>query len=90
MPGGFLAAGAKAVVAALWPVDDRSTAISFQFTTLYTALTASIGPDVMLQISRPDLPVVVRSADDTDFTTMVMPVKAASGPDIKENREQAL
>lgn len=70
-------------------ITGESLAISFQFTTLYPALTASIGPDVMLQISRPDLPVVIRSADDTDFTTMVMPVKAASGPDIEENREQA-
>jgi DNA-binding transcriptional MerR regulator len=71
-------------------VTGEPLGISFQFTTLHPALAASIGPDVMLQISRPDLPVVVRSADDTDFTTMVMPVKAASGPHIKENREQAL
>ncbi|ETK32924.1 hypothetical protein [Microbispora sp. ATCC PTA-5024] len=53
------------------------------------ALTAGVGPDVMLEISRPGLPVVVRSADDSEFTTLVMPVKAAFRPDIKENREPA-
>jgi DNA polymerase III sliding clamp (beta) subunit (PCNA family) len=70
-------------------ITGEPQAVSFRFTTLYPALTAGIGPDVMVQISRPDLPVVVRSADDSDFTTMVMPVKAASGPDTKESREQS-
>ncbi|GAA0402120.1 MerR family transcriptional regulator [Microbispora corallina] len=70
-------------------ITGEPLAVSFTFTTLHPALTAGIGPDVMLQISRPDLPVVVRSADDSDLTTLVMPVKAASGPDIKENREPA-
>jgi DNA polymerase III sliding clamp (beta) subunit (PCNA family) len=51
-------------------------AISFQFTTLHPALASGVGPDVMLQISRPDLPVVVRSADDGEFTILAMPVKA--------------
>ena len=60
------------------PADivGASAAISFQFTTLRPALVSSVGPDVMLQISRPDLPVVVRSADDGEFTTLAMPVKA--------------
>lgn len=50
--------------------------ISFQFTTLQPAISASLGPDVMLRISRPDQPVVVRSADNGDFTTLAMPVPA--------------
>ncbi|MFK3979927.1 MerR family transcriptional regulator [Micromonospora sp. NPDC050397] len=53
-------------------------AISFQFTTLHPAVQAGVGPDVMLQIGRPDLPVVVRSADDGDFTTLAMPVRATA------------
>jgi DNA polymerase III sliding clamp (beta) subunit (PCNA family) len=48
--------------------------ISFQFSTLHPAIRAALGPDVLLRISRPDQPVVVRSADDGDFTTLAMPV----------------
>jgi hypothetical protein len=62
------------------PADiiGEPVAISFQFTTLHPALVAGVGPDVMLEISRPNLPVVVRSADDGDFTTLAMPVKATT------------
>ncbi|MFC0531181.1 DNA polymerase III subunit beta family protein [Phytohabitans kaempferiae] len=49
-------------------------AISFQHATLRPVLAASVGPDVMLQLSRPDQPAVVRSADDGDLTTLAMPV----------------
>lgn len=56
-----------------WAGSDQ-----FPFATLYPALAASVGPDVMLQISQPDLPVVVRSADGGDFTTLAMPVKAGT------------
>ncbi|UWP87510.1 MerR family transcriptional regulator [Dactylosporangium fulvum] len=59
-------------------VAGEPVAISFMFSTLHPALTAGVGPDVMLRISRPDLPVVVRSADDGDLTTLVMPAKAAT------------
>lgn len=60
-------------------ITGAPVAISFRAATLYPALTASIGPDVMLQISQPHLPAVLRCADDGDLTTVVMPV-AASPP----------
>ncbi|MGW0916640.1 hypothetical protein ACWD1Z_33680, partial [Streptomyces sp. NPDC002784] len=41
---------------------------------LAPALEASVGPDVLLEISAADRPVVVRSADQGSFTTLVMPV----------------
>jgi hypothetical protein len=37
------------------------------------ALEASAGPDVLLEISAAGRPVVVRSADQGSFTTLVMP-----------------
>ena len=54
-------------------VPDR---IHFRTDTLAPALASAIGPDVMLDISAPDRPVVVRSATDGDFTTLVMPTTA--------------
>lgn len=60
-------------------ITGAPLAISFRAATLYPALAASIGPDVMLQISQPHLPAVLRCADDGDLTTVVMPV-AASPP----------
>lgn len=68
----------KTVIAVPADITGGPVAISFQFATLYPALAASVGPDVMLQISQPDLPVVVRSADGGDFTTLAMPVKAGT------------
>lgn len=59
-------------------ITGAPVAISFRAATLYPALAAaSIGPDVMLQISQPHLPVVSRCADDGDLTTVVMPVAAS-------------
>ncbi len=59
-------------------VTGAPVTISFRSATLYPALAAaSIGPDVMLQISQSHLPVFVRCADDGDITTVVMPVKAS-------------
>lgn len=49
---------------------------------LLPALEASVGPDVLLEISAADQPVVVRSADQGSFTTLVMPVHHR-----KEDRE---
>lgn len=64
--------------AATLPADvtGEPVAISFQFATLHPAVAASLGPDVMLQITQPDLPVIVRSANDGDFTTLVMPTRS--------------
>jgi len=49
--------------------------LEFAASTLHSALSTAVGPDVMLDLAAPDLPVVVRSADDGDLTTLAMPVK---------------
>ncbi|MEV6275373.1 MerR family transcriptional regulator [Nocardia sp. NPDC051832] len=49
--------------------------IAFAPDVLCSALATAVGPDVMLDISAPDQPVVVRSATDGDLTTLVMPVQ---------------
>ncbi|WP_106401106.1 DNA polymerase III subunit beta family protein [Actinocorallia populi] len=50
--------------------------VHFDPRVLLPALETSVGPDVLLEISAPDRPVVVRSADQGSFTTLVMPVRA--------------
>ncbi|MFI6104855.1 MerR family transcriptional regulator [Streptomyces sp. NPDC051310] len=49
--------------------------VSFDPEVLLPALDAGVGPDVLLEISEPAQPVVVRSADQGSFTTLVMPVR---------------
>ncbi|MFD3514988.1 MerR family transcriptional regulator [Streptomyces sp. NPDC058657] len=49
--------------------------LAFDPAVLLPALDAGVGPDVLLEISAPHRPVVVRSADQGSFTTLVMPVR---------------
>ncbi|MER7787544.1 MerR family transcriptional regulator [Streptomyces sp. NPDC097640] len=49
--------------------------IAFDPAVLLPALDASVGPDVLLEIASAAQPVVVRSADQGSFTTLVMPVR---------------
>lgn len=49
--------------------------IAFDPAVLVPALEAGVGPDVLLEITSADRPVVVRSADQGSFTTWVMPVR---------------
>ncbi|MEU9118655.1 MerR family transcriptional regulator [Streptomyces sp. NPDC048506] len=49
--------------------------ISFDPAVLVPVLEAGVGPDVLLEIASVDRPVVVRSADQGSFTTLVMPVQ---------------
>ncbi|KUL34082.1 transcriptional regulator [Streptomyces sp. NRRL F-4489] len=51
--------------------------ISFDPAVLVPALEAGVGPDVLLEIAAADQPVVVRSADQGSFTTLVMPGRDA-------------
>ncbi|MEU5399677.1 MerR family transcriptional regulator [Streptomyces sp. NPDC005963] len=51
-----------------------SLRIAFDPEVLLPALDASVGPDLLMEISSPTQPVVVRSADQGTFTTLVMPV----------------
>ncbi|WP_058043076.1 MerR family transcriptional regulator [Streptomyces roseifaciens] len=52
--------------------------IAFDPEVLLAVIEAGVGPDVLLEISSPDRPVVVRSADQGSFTTLVMPVHDAA------------
>jgi DNA-binding transcriptional MerR regulator len=54
--------------------DDLPQRIGFDPAVLAAALEASVGPDVLLEIAATDRPVLVRSADQGSFTTLVMPV----------------
>ena len=56
-------------------IGTGSVRIGFTATLLAAALEASVGPDVLLEICEPSRPVVVRSADQGTFTTLVMPVR---------------
>ncbi|MFI6765715.1 MerR family transcriptional regulator [Streptomyces sp. NPDC050355] len=49
--------------------------IAFDPAVLVPALEAGVGPDVLLESGSVDRPVVVRSADQGSFTTLVMPVR---------------
>ncbi|WP_460304013.1 DNA polymerase III subunit beta family protein [Actinocorallia aurea] len=49
--------------------------LAFDPRVLLPALETGLGPDTLLEISAPDLPVIVRSADQGSFTTLVMPVR---------------
>jgi DNA polymerase III sliding clamp (beta) subunit (PCNA family) len=47
--------------------------LAFSPATLAPAIRSAVGPEIMLDISAPNQPVVVRSATDGDLTTLVMP-----------------
>ncbi|WP_208719832.1 MerR family transcriptional regulator [Amycolatopsis circi] len=72
-----LSAAAVRVGAESIPADVAGPPISLSFavSTLHPAISTAVGPDVMLDVAGPHLPVVVRSADDGDLTTLAMPVK---------------
>ncbi|MFJ9031365.1 MerR family transcriptional regulator [Streptomyces sp. NPDC102274] len=53
---------------------EQPPCIGFDPAVLAPALEASVGPDVLLEIASVSEPVVVRSADQGSFTTLVMPV----------------
>ncbi|MFJ2674353.1 MerR family transcriptional regulator [Streptomyces sp. NPDC088551] len=57
---------------------ERPPPIGFDPAVLAPALEASVGPDVLLEIASATEPVVVRSADQGSFTTLVMPVGLVS------------
>ncbi|MGW7057508.1 DNA polymerase III subunit beta family protein [Streptomyces sp. NPDC054904] len=62
--------------AALPAVREESEPVRLAFDpeVLGAALESGVGPDVLLEVSGPALPVLVRSADQGSFTTLVMPV----------------
>jgi DNA-binding transcriptional MerR regulator len=54
-----------------------SIGLTFERATLRAAVVTAVGPDLLLEVSTPDQPVVVRSATDGDLTTLAMPVGGA-------------
>jgi DNA polymerase-3 subunit beta len=55
--------------------SGEAVRIGFAASLLAAALEASVGPDVLLEVCAEDRPVVVRSADQGTFTTLVMPTR---------------
>ncbi|MEU8222219.1 MerR family transcriptional regulator [Kribbella sp. NPDC048915] len=56
-------------------IGSGAVRIGFTAPLLAAALEVSVGPDVLLEICEPARPVIVRSADQGTFTTLVMPVR---------------
>lgn len=54
-------------------VTGAPAELVFDFTILHPAVATAIGPDVRLDIGGPHDPMVVRSADNGDLTTLAMP-----------------
>ncbi|ARZ71996.1 MerR family transcriptional regulator [Streptomyces sp. HU2014] len=54
--------------------DAPPPRLFFDPAVLVPALETSVGPDVLLEVATVATPVVVRSADQGSFTTLVMPV----------------
>lgn len=51
----------------------RSLRLGFGPRVLAAALRAGVGPDALLELTAPDQPVIVRSADQGTLTTLAMP-----------------
>ena len=62
-----------AVVALNGTATGPDLTLWFELTTLYPALSHALGNDVMLDLRGLDQPATVRSADEGDLTTLVMP-----------------
>lgn len=58
-------------------VSGPPMTIHIAVTTLYPAIAGAVGPDIMLDLSAPDLPAHIRSADDGDLRTLAMPCEPA-------------
>ncbi|QIS09507.1 MerR family transcriptional regulator [Nocardia arthritidis] len=60
-------------------VTGPSIDITFDSALLRSAVSTALGPEVMLEISAADQPVVVRSATDGELTTLAMPIRDNEG-----------
>lgn len=56
--------------------DGSEITLWFELTTLHPAVTNALGNDLILDVTASDQPVILRSADDGDFTTVLMPCQA--------------
>ncbi|GAA1237533.1 MerR family transcriptional regulator [Prauserella halophila] len=60
-------------------VDGADTETWFGVPVLHPAVVTAVGPDVMLDVRGPSEPILVRSADNGDLATLVMPVGPPAG-----------
>ncbi len=67
--------GSGESVGELEVLGSGSVRLGFSASLLAAALSVSVGPDVLLEMCAEDRPVVVRSADQGTFTTLVMPTR---------------
>lgn len=74
-PAGLTVAGSQQEVEVDAICTGTPVRVGFDAVLLGSALSASVGPDVLLEIGAVDRPVVVRSADQGTFTTLVMPIR---------------
>ncbi|MEU4198494.1 MerR family transcriptional regulator [Streptomyces sp. NPDC026294] len=68
--------GGRAAVEVSAACSGPPLRIAFDPAVLVPALESGVGPDVLLEVASEGEPVVVRSADQGSFTTLVMPVQA--------------
>ncbi|MGX5653758.1 DNA polymerase III subunit beta family protein [Geodermatophilus nigrescens] len=68
-----LGAGGGAPVDVPSKVRGIPMTVAFRRDTLRLAVDVALGPDVVLEVVRPDAPVLVRSADDSTFSMLAMP-----------------
>ncbi len=67
-------------------VTGSAITLSFDPATLLPAVHTALGPDLMLDITGTDQPVVLRSATDGDLTTLTMPTRSADNHDYAGRR----
>lgn len=62
-------------------VTGPDVTVWFELSTLHPALSLAIGSDAMIELRGTDQPATIRSADDGDLTTVVMPRRRPTVPD---------
>lgn len=72
-------AGAEAYTVDAEKVTGAAVTVWFSLNTLYPAIATAVGDTLLLDLRGPSLPATVRSADDGDLTTLVMPIAPTTG-----------
>jgi len=67
------AAGRRRSVPGIWPGPPLQILVDRRF--LYEAVSATVGPDLVIEASDPLQPVLLRSADTGTFTVLTMPIR---------------
>ncbi|GAA3968600.1 MerR family transcriptional regulator [Gordonia caeni] len=61
-------------------MSGTGVTVWFALATLYPAIATAVGDTLLLDLRGPGLPATVRSADDGDLTTLVMPIAPTTAP----------